>query len=384
MTDTTGHESLEVGAESLATRRVEVAEKVGRARALMEREGAGALLLTSVANTAWLTAGAATYVNESVEDAACSLLLTADEALVLTDPIEAPRLRDEERLEALGFTFVIEPWYARGAEVARRAAGGRLASDAPGAGGVNVGVALVALRSRLTPGEQARLREGARRAGMAMWEAVRALRPGMSEWAVAAEVAAASRRHGGAATVALVGSDERVSRYRHPLPTAKPIGRYVMLVLCFRYRGLVSALTRSVTFGEPPDALRETAQAVARIDAEVIAGTRPGRTLGEMFSLLADAYRRAGQQGAIEEHHQGGTIAYLGRETLARPDDLTVIQEGMAFAWNPSLRGAKSEDTTLLTPQRPEIVTRMEGWPLWQVETDGGIIERPALLALPR
>lgn len=370
----------------LIARRDEVATKLDLLRALMARRSVDALLLTSVANTAWLTAGAATAVDESLETASFSLLVTQNQARALTDPIEEPRLRVEERLNELGLGLVVEPWHARGRALRVIVAGKRLTADvalASGAPAVNLNDELVTLRSRLTLGERARLRAGARLAAAAMDEVARAVRPGMTELEAAALLAAASRRRGGAATVTLVGSDQRIARFRHPLPTAKPIERQVMLVLCLRYCGLVSALTRTVYFGEPPAALRQLTAAVARVDAQVIAATRPGRTLGELYETLRAAYAAEGQPDAIEEHHQGGTIAYLARETFARPGSLARVEVGQAFAWNPSLRGAKSEDTLLLTETGPDIITAIEGWPTLSIETDAGPIARPAILVAP-
>lgn len=364
----------------LAVRRHEVEGKLARVRGLMARRGLDALHVTSIASTAWLTAGAATYVDESVEAAACSLLVTAEDALVLTDPIEEPRLRVEERLDALGFSFVVEPWHSHGLALRQRTSGRRVGTETRG--DFDARADLVALRSRLTLGEQDRLRDGARRAAEAMWEAARGLAPGMTEHEAAALLAAASRKRGGTATVVLVGSDERIAQYRHPLPTSKVIARTAMLVLCFRCHGLVSALTRTVYFGAAPESLRQLSEAVARIDALVIAGTRPGKTLGDMYEMLRLAYERAGAPDAIEQHHQGGTIAYLARETLARPGALTRIEEGHAFAWNPSIRGAKSEDTILLTANGPKIITAMDDWPTLSVMTDAGAIARPGILEI--
>ncbi len=370
--------------ETLTIRLAEVAAKLEAMRGLMARHGLDAALLTSIADTAWLTAGAATYVNESVDEAAFSILVTTTDAYILTDPIEEPRLRDEERLDKLGFTFVVEPWHSRGPALERLTRGWRMASDHPEDGrGGDIRRELVRLRATLTSGEQDRLRVGARLAAAAMREAALSVRTGMTEHEVAASLMTASRRRGGAPIVTLVGSDERIFRYRHPLPTAKTVERYVMLVLCFRYRGLVTALTRSVHFGALPDNLLETARAVARIDARMIAGTHPGRSLAEMFALARQAYADEGQADAIERHHQGGPIAYLAREALATPAGDWRIEPGQAFAWNPSLGGAKSEDTILLTDDGAETLSMVDGWPVWRVETPAGPIERPAILTHP-
>jgi Xaa-Pro aminopeptidase len=367
--------------ETLDARTAEVAAKLDAARRAMERLGIDALHLTTTANTAWITAGGATYVNESVDEAALSILVTAADAYVLTDPIEEPRLRDEELLDGLGFTIVIEPWHTRGPALGRLTDGKRTASDrSDDSASRDIQHALVTLRSTLAPGEQARIRAGARLAAAAMREAIQAVQPGMTEREAAAHLLAASRRRGGAAIVALVGSDERISRYRHPLPTAKAVERYAMLVLCFRYRGLVTALTRSIYFGALPASVHETALAVARVDARMITATQPGRSLAEMFQLARQAYAEEGHSDAVERHHQGGPIAYLAREALATPVSEWRIKSGQAFAWNPSLPGAKSEDTILITDDHVEALTTVDGWPVWSIETLSGVIERPAIL----
>jgi antitoxin VapB len=345
----------------------------------MARYNVNALHLTTIANTAWITAGAATYVNESVDAAALGVLITEETTVILADRIEEPRLREEERLDELGFSFAIDPWYAHGLALERLTSGMCVANDTtPEWSGLQRELSM--LRATLLAGEQARLRVGSNLAAGAMRETVLAIRPGMTEDDVAARLMAASRARGGTAIVALVGSDERIAHFRHPLATRKPIERYVMTVLCFRYHGLVISLTRSVYFGGLPENLRAAALAVAKVDANVIAGTREGRTLADMFAFIKRLYVEAGQPHAIEEHHQGGPTGYLGREALAIPTASDwPIRVGQSFAWNPSLRGAKSEDTILLTPSGPEIITSMADWPEWQVETPVGVIARPAI-----
>ena len=373
--------------ETRDARRAEIASKLAIARDLMAQVGISALHLTSAASVAWLTAGAATSIDESSETAAFSALILPHVAMILTDPIEAPRLRDEDRLDDLGFSLVEEPWYARGTRLNQLTAGLHLASESARGEASDAFWAFWGafqwLRSTLSAGEQARLRIGARLAAEAMDAAARSVRRRMSECEVAARLALESRARGGSAIVTLAGADERIARYRHPMPTERPIERYVMLVLCFRYRGLVTALTRSVYFGDIPNELLVTARTVARIDACILAGTQAGRTLAEMYAMASAAYAEAGQPDAIEEHHQGGPIGYLSRETLATPQNEWRISPGQAFAWNPSLRGAKSEDTILLTERGVEVVSAIPGWPVWRVETPDGAIERPAILQLP-
>jgi antitoxin VapB len=207
-----------------------------------------------------------------------------------------------------------------------------------------------------------------------------AIQPGMTELTIARMLTDKSLAHGGYPVVNLVASDERVARYRHPLPTDKTVERYVMVVLCLRSTGLIAAITRFVHFGPIPTELATKAQASARVDAKMILGTRKGRTMSEMFALAGQAYRDEGYPTAITEHHQGGSIAYLPREIFAQPGETEIIAEQQAFAWNPSIRGTKSEDTILLGASGPEIITQTHDWPTLPITIDGQTIQRPAIL----
>ena len=180
--------------------------------------------------------------------------------------------------------------------------------------------------------------------------------------------------------VNLVATDERIFSYRHPLPTAKQLQKYAMLVLCGRQGGLICSVTRLVHFGKLPDETRQKAEAVARIDAEMIAGTRPGNTLGDVFKRAQSAYAATGYPDEWKLHHQGGSAGYAPREVTATPASTEPILVGQAFAWNPSITGTKSEDTILVREESNEIITEMAGWPSIDIEVGNRIVKRPAIL----
>jgi Xaa-Pro aminopeptidase len=365
-----------------AERKSEVESKLTRLRERMAARQIDAVVLTTTPNTAWITAGASTFVNQASDTGVATVIVTYDHAYIVTTTIEAPRLRQEELVEALGFEVIAEPWYAPGKAAAPLLLGKRVGQDGPtrDANVVPVGPDLQHLRSVLQAEEVSRIRHVAALAAEVMDDTIRSARPGDTEYQLAARLAAESRMRGAIAIVNLVASDERIYQYRHPLPTAKTVERYAMVVLGMRFEGLVAAITRLVHFGPLPDDLRYKAMATARVDARLILGTRAGRTLGDMFEVARRAYQQEGFPEAIEEHHQGGMVAYQPREIIARPDDPTPIQVNQVFAWNPSIRGAKSEDTILLGPDGPTVITQIRGWPMWTVSVDDQSIERPAIL----
>lgn len=367
---------------SLDERKTEVQAKLSRLREQMAAQHLDAAHLTTTASTAWITAGAATYVNESTDIAASSALVTHNHAYILTTTVEEPRLLHEEHLHDLGFEVLAEPWYATGKCLSQITGSGRVGHEYPQESDNSISRTLMELRANLQPTEVLRFRDVCADAAAAIDETVRAIRPGETEHAIAARLAAATRARGGSDVVNLIASDNRIYHYRHPLPTSRQVERYAMAVLCFRRSGLIASVTRLIHFGPLPDDLSAKAKALANVDARIIAGTQHGRTLGDLFALARAAYADAGYPDAIEEHHQGGLAGYLTREEIATPTCTTQIAVNQAFAWNPSIRGVKSEDTIVLTANGPEILTAPKDWPVWNIEVDGKTITRPAVLVI--
>lgn len=360
----------------------EIAGKLAQLRDLMAERKLNAILLTKSYNVAWLTAGATTDVVQNSDTSTVAVAVTPDRATVLTTTIEAPRLHLEQRLKELGLEVEARTWWETESAQQDTVLGpGRRGSDDMRLG-VDLSDDLQDMRTTLYPSEVDRLRFAAACTAKSIQAAVRGLKPGMTEFEIAAQMAAETAARGGQAIVNLVASDERISKFRHPLPSAKRVERYVMLVLCSRVEGLIAAATRLVHFGTPPAELVEKTRAVAGVDAQLILSTQVGRTLGHQFTVAAHAYAEAGYPEAITEHHQGGSIGYLSREKLAVPGDPTPMLARQAFAWNPSLPGTKSEDTILLTEAGPEILTSWPEWPVFDVEIHGDKISRPAILEI--
>ena len=204
----------------------------------------------------------------------------------------------------------------------------------------------------------------------------------MTEFEIAATLAQKTQGKEILPIVNLIATDERIYSYRHPLPTGKQLERYAMLVLCGRKNGLVASITRLVHFGPLPDELRQKSIALASIDANFIAATKPGKSLSEIFEGAQANYAEAGYPDEWRLHHQGGPAGYAPREAIATSDADWVVKEGQVFAWNPSITGTKSEDTILISREGNEIMTEIPDWPGINVEINGQIISRPAILEI--
>ncbi|MGA2110884.1 MAG: M24 family metallopeptidase [Anaerolineales bacterium] len=349
---------------------------------LLQERGLGALHLRRAGSFAWATCGASSQVNQASSFGEASLLVTPQARVVICNNIEAPRLVDEEGLEAQGWEMRVTPWHEDRDALRALLPTGPFGADESEEGAVDLSVEVAHLRAELTPPEEQRFRELGKLCAQAISAAARGVRPGQSELEIAAGLSRECENRGVQATVNLVASDERVYRYRHPLPTAKTLERYAMLVVCGRKAGLICSVTRLVHFGKLPAELARRQEAIARVDAQWIRATRPGRALGDVFREGVAAYGEVGFPEEWRRHHQGGPAGYEPREWLARPDSPEIIRAGQAFAWNPSIEGIKMEDTQLVGQGEPEILTTLTDWPTIQVALDGGTLPRPAILEI--
>ena len=360
----------------------EFQSKINLLRALLDQHSVDALLLRRVSSFAWATCGAASYVNTAITEGAASLLVTRQHLYLATNVIEAPRLEQEEGLAQQGWEFHLSPWESPLQALQSLVTGRSLVSDVPFPGAKDIGPEIARIRTRLTPEEGERFRALGRLCAEALTAAAQCIHPGLSEFQIAALVGSEAQQRGVQPIVNLVATDERAYHFRHPLPTEKKLDKYAMLILSGRRQGLVCSITRLVHFGHLPDDLRWRIEATAQVNAVYVAYSRPGSSLGEVLAAGQDAYAQAGFPDEWRWHLQGGLTGYEPREVLATRTSEDVIALGQALAWNPTIAGAKVEDTVLVGPESNEILTRTSLWPVAAIQVPGLPAEVPCALAL--
>jgi Xaa-Pro aminopeptidase len=380
--------SLFATAESSAP--VEVAAKVASVRALLAELDVPGVVLTSTGTVAWLTAGLTNRIEAGSTASAMWIVVTPSEAVALTTNVERPRIEAEHDLPARGLRLEEIEWFAPGdgfVEAACEIAGhpaALLAGDGHTAFGIDADDALAALRLALVPSERERLAALAVDAAAALERPLRDWRPGERDLDLQARVAGELERVGAFGACLIVGGDDRVERFRHPLAVGAPMARLVMAVVVAERGGLHAAATRIACCDGLPDTVRTAWQAALTVEGRMLAASRAGATYGDVLVACDGAYAEVGHPGAWREHYQGGPIAYRQREFEIVPGQresrwyTQPITPGHAIAWNPSIAGGgKSEDTFLIEPDGPRCLTESGTWPQVLV-ADGH--ERTAIL----
>lgn len=353
---------------------------VAKIRAFLKARKLDGVLLRTRSNFAWATGGGDNHIVNTTALGVADLLILADNIYCITSRMEAARIRDEE-LADFGCEFVTPEWYEGNDEaILQLCAGKAVGADVWFHHLPNVANELAQVRYTLTEEEMERYRRLGRTAAKALEAACRELQRGWTEHEIAAHLAAKVMREGINPQVLLVATDERIYRYRHPIPTDKRLDRYAMLVLCAEKGGLVANVTRFVHFGDLPPALEENKRKLAEIEIAMIAATRPGAKMADILQRGIEAYQRVGYPDDWRLLHQGGPSGYASRELLVVPGGEGVVQAQQAFAWNPAIRGIKMEDTFLVHEADIEFITHTGEWVYMEAASEGRTYLRPDIL----
>jgi hypothetical protein len=298
-----------------------------------------------------------------------------DDGACISTVVEEPRLNAEYDLP---FAVTGVPWQDPAAY--RQAADRVVGAAAPDDDALDD--ELTALRLALVPEERSRLAALGADATAAVQGALRGWRPGATDRDVMGGVAARCERAGIVPVCLIVGGDDRLERFRHPLADGSPMHRQAMAVLVGMRHGLHVALTRHVRAGPPGERLAAAQAEAQEIEAAVLdACCETGQTYGDVLARLAAAYG----DGRWRQHWQGGPIGYRQREFEIAPAPPATrwhaepVARHHAIAFNPSVAGGgKAEDTFLVADGRLEPVTESTDWPAVEV----GGRTRPAILEI--
>jgi Xaa-Pro dipeptidase len=369
----------------------EIEIKTERLTQMLYAENLGGVLLGSQANFAWATGGKSNGINLSIEPGACFLFVRADgKKFVLANNIEMPRILAEE-ISSEEFEPVEFAWQDEKSsgdfviEKAKSLVHGdtNIASDLPLSSSIRPIEGLIArCRYELTDAEIERFRTLGKDAGTVMSKIFELIKPGETEKTIARKVKNALAVYNIESIVTLVGADERIEKFRHPVPTAKHWKKVLLIAVCARREGLIASLSRISCIGEIPAELQRKTDAAAHVFASFLAATKPGASGAAIYRIAANAYAEKGFGDEINFHHQGGAAGYKSRDWVAHPASAEIVQNNQAFAWNPSITGTKTEETVIANENAVEYLTASPDFPQIPVEIDGKDFFAPGILKL--
>ena len=210
-----------------------------------------------------------------------------------------------------------------------------------------------------------RIRDAARLGSEVMEEAIRMIRPGVTELDIAAEIGYRMRLKGasGESFEAIVASGPR-SALPHARPTARRIGKNELVVLDLGaiLRRYCSDLTRTVHVGKASTRVRQWYQAVLEAQAAARMALKPGVTCGTVDAAARNVLQKKGL-GQYFVHSTGHGIGLEIHEDprIAR-DQKWLLETGSVVTLEPGVYvegvgGIRIEDDALVTARGAEILT---------------------------
>ncbi|MDJ1432044.1 M24 family metallopeptidase [Halostagnicola sp. A-GB9-2] len=367
-------------------------EKLERLDDYLENRDLASVWFARPNSFTWLTGGS-NVIDRAADAGVAAIGYDGDELTLLTDNIEADRILDEE-CPNLEEPPVVErfPWHETSLEDALTEYTGKNAAadiDIPWFERVDP----TTLRQPLTEQDCERYRDLGAETAAAVESVCHELRSEDTEHEVASALRVALSAREIEAPVILVGGSERATEYRHYTPKREELGDYALVSVTAQRDGLHASCTRTVAF-DPPTWLKDRHAAATRVETTALAATQELATAtktpettpraGDVFDAIQHAYDEVGWDGEWELHHQGGAAGFAGREWIATPDHEAAVRAPMAYAWNPTIQGAKSEGTVLVTDNEFEPLTATGQWPTVTARAvDRDLeLERPGILGI--
>jgi len=326
-------------------------------------------------NFKWVTQGIENAVVMNTEIGIGYLVIKKDGTIdLIADSSDCSRFEKEKNV--LNAKCVLVPWYeTRDAFLQKYCEGKKYASDTEIIHTQPVKNELVNLRMRLNEAEVERYREIGQECACIMEGIAKEVQPGQTEKSVEKMIKIRCIERGISPDCVLVGSDDRILDYRHPMAENKVINGSLFITLGGEKYGLNISMTRMVYYKKLPQQISERMKKTQYVFACMQNMMKDQMEYREYWELMKKAYADVGYPEEWREHHQGGPTGYGCREFTLTPFTTGVLREGQAYAWNPTIRGTKCEETTFLRYGKIEIFTRTKDWPCSIVKTPYGELD---------
>ncbi len=360
----------------------EVYLKIHKVRMFLEAKGYDALILGRQDNFAWITDGGNSRVIIPSECGFSLVVITKTKNYLVSQVMDGRRVMEEE-LPGLDFEYVPLHWYeaSREEKAMSLVTGGRIVSDIPISGAAYLPNEIYKLQYPLTEKEIARLTWLGGKTEEIIAKVAAEVRPGMSEHEVEAMFLYEYGKENIAADVLLIGSDERIFKYRHPNPSDKKIEKYVLLHPAVRKWGLHANVTRLMYFGDSlPLEIRRKYEAASTIEAAAISMCETGSKFSDILLEQKKLYKELGYEEEWRYHYQGGITGYMVGDGSMCKDPSNEVRENQAFDWFITITGVKVEELSLNRAGTQKIPSVTGLWPVKKYSYKGKTFELPDIL----
>jgi len=360
----------------------EIREKEKRIRNYLEKSGNEALVIGRQDNFAWFSCGGTNKVVITSELGHGYMVFTKNKSYIVAQTMDGPRVVDEE-LKGINVEPVFLKWCDMGREekVSELVKGLKTVSDIPVEGACFSPSEIYKLHYPLTDMEIERCRLIGSKTEEVIRRVADEIKPGMSDYEIEAMLLYEYARCDAIPEVILVGIDERISDYRHCIPSGKKVGKTVLIHPALRMAGLHANVARMVHFGDDlPYEIEKRHEATSGIFAVAVAMCDPGRKFTDIHQKIGEMYKRLGYESEWFKHYIGGITGYMLFDGSVCFDPQAEVCINQTYDWFITITGAKTEELSFNCSSGKVIASVTGRWPTKKYHADGQVFELPRIL----
>lgn len=355
--------------------------KLKRIRTYLKSNDYTGMVLARSDNFSWLSSGGNNRVVVPREEGYGMLVVTPDSFYLIAQIMDGPRIMEEE-LAGMEIEYLPLRWFEESVLYkAVQTAGKNPVGDVVAAGMTEKLTDIYDLHFPLTQWETGRLREAGRISDQILTKAAKEIKPDMKDFEVEAMLLYEYALYNIQCDVLLIGTDDRIFKYRHPNPVGRELGRYVLLHPAIRYKGLHCNVTRSLYFGdELPEEIRKPYEVVSHIEAYCLAQCKKEITYA---AILEGQKRLLSEYGYGEEwknHYPGGRTGYFVCQAGLSQDKSRRPIKNEAYDWFITVTGAKAEELSVNENGKIEILSNTGLWPSKEIFSEGETYQIPQIM----
>jgi Xaa-Pro aminopeptidase len=355
-------------------------EKKKRLRAFMGKEGYDYVILSRRENFAWFTCGGDNKVLRNSNDGVGFLVVSKDTASCLAYYMDSDRIFDDE-LRGLDIERKCVYWYQGSCgENAMKLTKGRTAADTDIPGADNRWYDIVRLHYPLTENEAARYRKLGALCDELLTDVAGKIHPGMSEHDIEAEILYAYGKQNMTPKVLLVGTDERIEKYRHPCASPKKLEKLVLIHPAAEKGNLHANITRMIYFGgKVPEELEKKYDLLNLLQAQFFSMAKTGARYRDIYECRKKILAENGYPDEWQYHAMGCVTGYvLGIDhPLINNEE---VKPNTPLDMFITLRGAKVEELAVTGDDGAEVLSAPGGWPRKTYEYGGKSYRLPVIM----
>lgn len=319
--------------------------KLRRIREYLDKNGFTGMILGRQDNFSWISGGGNNRVVVPKDEGFCSIIVTENKVYMTAQVMDGPRILDEE-LRQLETEYVPLRWYEESVnERAVKLAGERPAGDIPASGCEYRLREIYDLHFPLTEEEIDRLMQLGAVSDYILNKVAKEIKPGMVDYEAEAMLLYEYGKRNIQCDVLLIGTDDRIFKYRHPNPSGRRLGNYILLHPAVRSGGLHCNITRSIYFGDKlPDDINKAYEAVSQIEAYCMSMCRTGNRWSDILKGQKRLLKEFGFEHEWMGHYPGGRTGYFVCQADLSKDRENKILDNEAYDWFITVTGAKVEE----------------------------------------